>query len=110
MSTLLPAGLPFPQMMPGFGAMPPISSAVTSPSGSDMQKMAAAVSAAQQSQSAAASPLMSAASKTSEPQFTFNNGGPQASSHQNKHKEKYACKYCGKVRIIHPPLSHSIDD
>lgn len=92
MSSLLP---PFPHLLPGFGGLPPISAAAGTPPGvaTDIRKMA-------QSQPPSASPLLSAASKSSEPQFSFNAAATAAAAQQNKHKEKYACKYCGKVNFL----------
>ena len=88
MSSLLPPGLPFHHFLPAF--MPPMTPVSTA--APDLQQKLPQTAPPTPTTS---SPLMSAGAKP-EPHFNFNSSS--IANQQNKHKEKYACKYCGKVR------------
>lgn len=91
MSTLLPPSLPFPPMMPSYAPPTPTTSVTR-----ELPKTAATTTVHTPQTT---SPLLSAASKSSEPEFTFSSNSSMAPQ-QMKHKEKYCCKYCGKVCIL----------
>lgn len=92
-SLLPPAAIPFAHVFPSF--MPPLPTAPPTLPLTDMQQKITPSAPPTPRESP---PLLSAASKTSEAHFTFGSNRPSSvSNQQSKQKEKYACKYCGKV-------------